>query len=110
MSKRANDAVRTKKNQKGPFFRRGRNPNSLANLQRRGAVSNNPAGRRGKNSLQSELEAIFFNREGEKYLRDLQKTERMLRRSFLKHTGGDLDAACERAYGWKLSPPERKPA
>jgi hypothetical protein len=107
----SNDAGGTQKNQKGPFFRRGCNPASRANLQQRGKPSNNPAGRRGQHSLQSELEAImdpdgFFKR----YMADLEKTTRMLKRLFRQHTGHSLDAATQRAYGWKLASPQRRTA
>jgi hypothetical protein len=96
----SNDAGGTKRNQKGPpFFHRGRNPRSLANLQKRGKPSNNPSGRRGAHSLQSELQRIVFGPEWEKLKRHYEQTSKMLDRIFLKRFGVTADEALERYPG-----------
>jgi hypothetical protein len=87
---------------KKPIYHRGCSPASLANLQpqRRGQQSHGPNGRRGNHSFQSEMERLFFNPEWERWKQDMEKTQGLVNRVFLKQFGITADEALERAYGY----------
>jgi hypothetical protein len=83
------------------FYLHGRHPNSLKNLkpQRRGAQGKNPWGRAGKNSLQAQLETALYGPSWRRFVRETEKTQKLLEQSFKEQFGISLRAAERRAYG-----------
>ena len=46
----------------------------------------------------------------DKWKRDNERMARLLLRSFREQTGKNLNQLCEKAYGWRLTPPQRRTA
>jgi hypothetical protein len=75
------------------FYKHGQHPNSLRNLKprRKGMPSLNPCGRRGKSGVVTVLD----DPQWLAYVRDIERTAKLVDRMFKRHLGCSVDRACE---------------